>query len=110
MQRSTDRRVHMFKFWPFTRHTRGNRGPKTVKIDKTKHEEVIEQLFAEARAKAKTLQPGDSFEIKVDPVMFAQIKHPITLIGPVMMRAGEHGLIPGMFLHNTFEFEVAPSE
>ena len=75
--------------------------PLHVPIDDTDHESTIKNLLEEAQNKAMSLETGATFTIQV---AIPTTIHYMEIVGPIMMRAGGYGLLPGACFNGQFEF------
>ena len=78
--------------------------PNTIPTTNTDHEEVITAILERAREKAKELESGSTFTVDLEESEMDAAPHPMIILGPIMMRADDYGLMPGMSIGGSIEF------
>lgn len=92
-------------WWPFgTKKPLPSDMAASIPIYETDFEGTITLILEQARAKADTVPAGVEFEIDAAPLLDGRDFDPIQVIGPVMFRADEYGVMPGAFVNGTFRF------
>lgn len=92
-------------WWPFgAREPEPVDEPVEIPIFETDFEGTITLILERARDKAAQLPQGSEFEIDASNLIMGRAFAPIEVVGPVMFRAGEYGLSPGMCVNGKFSF------
>ena len=92
-------------WWPFgAREPKPVDEPAEIPIFETDFEGTITLILERARDKAAQLPPGAEFEIDASNLVMGREFSPIEVVGPVMFRAAEYGLLPGACFNGRFSF------
>ena len=75
--------------------------PVTIPLANTAFEDVIDDIFLRAQQEAEGLAVGTEFTITA---MYPSGQHPMVIIGPLMMRAADHGLACNYVMNEQISF------
>lgn len=99
------RRWQQPPWWPFgAKKPLPTDVPTSIPIYETDFEGTITLILEMARAKAETVSTGEEFTIDASTFFEKWSFDPVEVIGPVMFRAGEYGVMPGVCVNGKFRF------
>lgn len=75
-----------------------------IPIDDSPHDDIISGILERAKKEAEEHAPGEEFGVEMNPEEMLEDVNPMEIVGPVMMRAHEYGLMAGPFFDATFHF------
>jgi len=77
--------------------------PGALFSSNTPHNDIVEGFLQRAQTKAEEVRSGESFEIALVDGWPLDVEY-MEIVGPIMDRADEYGLIAGPCIDGIFEF------
>jgi len=98
------RRKGLF-WWPFGRKHRKTEPGDIIPIYDTDFEGTIKLILEKARSRAQGRPSGTEIVLDARELLVGRSLDPMEVLGPVMFRAHQYGLLPGVYVNGKFHFE-----